>query len=167
MSVVGICAIAFNQGERYDSFHTPPEVANFIEYGSIWPAKTRAGYSDDRKYFWIDTGHNCGVKAVLNVSLHQGQSNILLPFSQWLYWPDPNSDMMVIPDQEMQFREGDCGIVGLYFGLKRPAIRWPGFEIKDIHRWVHMLPSQPPVGMIIQPSTVREERPPLTKTQKA
>ncbi len=152
MSAIGIFAIAFNiNGERYDSFHTPPEVKDYIEHPH---ASTKlVGYADGGRFYKVDTTKSGGqVTASHAVLLPSG---VRAPFSYWLIKPDPQGAMSCIKDQTLEVFQGEFGIVGLYFGVRRPPIYWPGFDIKDFDRFVHIMMSHAPSWEPPQPQPRR------------
>lgn len=141
MSAVGICAIAFSStGERYDSYHEPPEVTEYIESAE---STGFHGYVDHGKFYQVDTnGTPCGATAAPEVSLPSGEHR---PFSYWLIKRNPYElSPTLVPDRRLPLREGDALIIGLCFGAQRPPIIWPGFDIKAFDRFIHIMQSHAP-----------------------
>ncbi|WP_242395699.1 hypothetical protein [Anaeromyxobacter oryzisoli] len=135
MAQIGVCAIAFNSvGERYDSYHTPPEVTNFI--ASVEPPN--AGRLDESgKFYVVDTTRSqCLVTAAESVKVSPGEQRA---FSYWKLMPDPLGPAQIRRERSLVLEQGEFGIVGLYFGVMRTPIRWPGFDIKQFDRWVHIM----------------------------
>lgn len=141
MTAIGVLAIAFsNTGERYDSFHTPPEVKEYIE--SVSPDSVPHKYVDNGKFFQIDTTKlGCQVTAASQVVLPGGDSR---SFSYWLLRPDPHGQTQKATNRTLDIFHGEYGIIGLYYGVRRIPIHWQGFDEKAFDRFVHIMMSHAP-----------------------
>lgn len=141
MTALAICAIAFDsKWERYDSYHTPPEVKDYI--ASVSPSSLSHEYMDGGKFFKVDTTNSGGViTASQEVLVPSGEKR---SFSYWLVQPDPFGPVIRINEPKLEIFKEEYGIVGLYFGLSRFPIRWPGFNIKEFDRFVHIMMTHVP-----------------------
>jgi len=145
MSAVGIFAIAFNsKGERYESFHTPPEVKDYIE--SVIPPETPHEYQDDFRWFKIDTTENgCLVTAKAKVTVPCTDSTgkpttEQRNFSFWRIKQGPDDHGFDYPNRQLEIEKGEWGIIIVYYGLlTRPFMHWAKSDIMDFNWWVHIM----------------------------
>ncbi len=152
MTAIGICGIAFNSSnERYDSFHTPPEVKDFIK--SVAPAAAGKGYQEGGKWYKVDTTEGgCRVTAADSVLVPRRERR---PFSYWLLQPYPPGAVICWRHQTLDLFKGEFGIVGLYFGIGRPPIRWEGFEERAFDRFAAIMIANFPSWQPPQPDPPR------------
>ncbi len=145
MTAIGIFGIAFSRTwERYDSWHVPPEVKDYIE--SVSPDSVPHQYVDGGKYFQLDTTNigkdGCHVTAAPEVVLPTGEKRA---FSCWLLQPYPLGEVLKWTDRVLDVFRGEYGIIGLYYGRNRFPIRWAGLEEgKGFDRFVHFMISNFP-----------------------
>jgi hypothetical protein len=136
MSDIGVLAIAIGENhERYDSWHIPPEVNNYIE--SVLPESIPHEYVDGGKFFKVTTTNSaCKLTAAPNVVTPSGE---VRAFSYWLIQPDPKQDVITITTRMLDVFVGESGLVGLYYGISRPPMKTPNFDIKDFDRFVAIM----------------------------
>jgi hypothetical protein len=149
MSEVGIVAIAFNSnGERYDSYHTPPEVRDFIE--SVSPADTPWSVQDGGRFVVVDTTKaDCTVTAAPAVTVSAASGGT--EDSAFSFWFLPPMNPKEWRTRDLAFHKGESGLVALYYGRGgRPHMEGPRLDKRTMQDWyiylmTRMVPGwQPP-----------------------
>lgn len=141
MTQVGICAIAVDSnGHRYDSYHTPVELKEYIK--GVTPTNIHHKYLEGEKVFVVDTSRaNCTITASPTVHVSPKETR---QFSCWIVKRDPTAEMEYIYSPQLELNKGEFGLVGLYYGVKRPSIAWHGFEAENFDKFMHLMQEHAP-----------------------
>ena len=136
MTAIAILAIAFSKmKDRFDSFHEPNELQKYID--SVSPPKIPHSYEDHNKFFKVNTTKSGSiVTAAASVRLPNGEQR---NFSYWLTKPEPRGELIKVNSRELEVFQGEYGLVGLYYGLTRPALQWPSAYFEDFNYYVHLM----------------------------